>query len=176
MRPAIRTPGEPTEPSGEAVVHAGVYLDCPRRRVVFGIAELELSPREFDLLCELVRHEGEVVDRIQLARAIWHREPDMVLGLIIDAHVARISRKLERAGGPPLIRSVRGGGYRLQASTPATSRSSGCAGPETPSSPQKDGSDPDRTPLIGGPGIGAMIQGGRMRHPTSTRPAGDRAG
>jgi DNA-binding winged helix-turn-helix (wHTH) protein len=153
MRPPIWTHQEPTEPADEAAVYArGAYLDCPRRRVACSSKELDVSPREFDLLCELVRHEGEVVDRVRLARVIWHREPDAVLGQIIDAHIARISRKLERAGGRPLFRSLRGKGYRLQASLLATSRCSGCDRPEEHSPcHREDGRNPDRMILIGEP-------------------------
>jgi Transcriptional regulatory protein, C terminal len=89
-----------------------------RRRVDLGIDRSDLSPREFELLRELAQHEGEFVPRNQLARVIWHREPDEILAMIIDAHVDRIDRKLERAGGGWRIRTSVGAGYCLHASPP----------------------------------------------------------
>jgi DNA-binding response OmpR family regulator len=86
-------------------------LDLAKRVAFRGGHRIDLSPREFDLLLALVRADGGVVTRATLLRDVWGflREPETNL---IDVHVGRLRRKLDRYGRP-LIATVRGEGYRL---------------------------------------------------------------
>lgn len=73
---------------------------------------LDLAPREYDLLEFLVRRVGEAVPRAEILARVWG------LDFATDSHVLAvyigyIRRKMEAAGAPDMIRSVRGVGYAL---------------------------------------------------------------
>ena len=75
---------------------------------------IELKPREFRLLEHLMRHVGQVVTRTMLLEAVWdyHFDPQTN---VIDVHVSRLRRKVDRDFGAPLIHTVRGAGYVIRA-------------------------------------------------------------
>ena len=89
-----------------------------RRRVVTRASQrVALSPREFDLLCALMRGDGKVVARETLLHEVWGLDRDPGTN-VLDVHIGRLRRKLD-ALGPPLIETVRGSGYRLLRHPPA---------------------------------------------------------
>ena len=99
----------------ETVLRAGeLALDCIHRRVVQGTEEIELTAREFELLEYLMRKRGEVVTREMIARDVW-REPPATMTNVIDVYINYLRKKLERAGRPRWIHTVRGIGYRFGA-------------------------------------------------------------
>ena len=59
-----------------------------------------------------MRHQGEVVTRTMLLEKVWDFSFDPTTN-VVDVHVSRLRRKLEAGGEKPLIRTVRGAGYRL---------------------------------------------------------------
>jgi two-component system OmpR family response regulator len=73
---------------------------------------LDLLPRELKLLEYLMRRPGQVVTRALLFEEVWHYRFTPRSNLI-DVHVGRLRRKLEAAGEPPVIESVRGVGFVL---------------------------------------------------------------
>ncbi|HEX8202305.1 MAG TPA: response regulator transcription factor, partial [Isosphaeraceae bacterium] len=99
--------------SGVVLRVGGLELDCVGRRLRRGAQRIELTPREFELLEYLARHKGEVVTRDRLACDVW-RDPEAALTNVIDVYVNYVRKKIERAGDPRLIRTVRGVGYSLQ--------------------------------------------------------------
>ncbi|OGA55707.1 MAG: hypothetical protein A3F74_12270 [Betaproteobacteria bacterium RIFCSPLOWO2_12_FULL_62_58] len=59
-----------------------------------------------------MRHRGETVSRRALAREVWKIGSRVTpLDNVIEVHVARLRRKIDVAGAPPLIHTVRGVGY-----------------------------------------------------------------
>lgn len=74
--------------------------------------DLELLPRELKLLDYLMRRPGQVVTRAMLFEEVWNYR-FVPKSNLIDVHVGRLRRKLEAAGEPPLIHSVRGLGFAL---------------------------------------------------------------
>jgi len=92
---------------------AGLRLDPVARSVIYGGREIELSAREFAVLECLARHAGEAVSRTQLLEHVWS-EGDVSLN-VVDVYVGYLRKKLEGADGPPLIRTVRGVGFMLEA-------------------------------------------------------------
>lgn len=95
---------------------ADLELDLVSRRVARGDRLIDLTGREFELLEYLLRHQGHLVSREMLARDVW-KEPRRATPLdnVIDVHIARLRRKVDAGGGPTLIRTVRGCGYKIQA-------------------------------------------------------------
>jgi DNA-binding response OmpR family regulator len=92
---------------------ADLQLDLLERRASRGEVELPLSRREFEVLAFLLRHRGHAVTREMLVREVW-REPGPALTNVIDVTINTLRRKLERAGLPALIQTLRGVGYLLR--------------------------------------------------------------
>lgn len=92
-----------------------LVLDVESRRVTRGSREVPLTPREFDLLAYLVRHQGQTVTRQMLARDVW-REPRRVTPLdnVIDVHIAHLRRKLDEGHPTKLLHTLRGVGFVLR--------------------------------------------------------------
>jgi len=76
--------------------------------------DIELLPREFQLLEYLARNEGRVVSRAMLLQHVWdlHFDPSTN---IIDVYVGRVRRKVDDGQAYPLIHTMRGVGYCLRA-------------------------------------------------------------
>ncbi len=89
-------------------------LDLLARTVRRGGREIELLPMEFRLLEFMARNAGQVLSRQLIFEKVWDYYFDPGANLI-NVHVARLRRKLEAPGSPPLITTVRGAGYRLDA-------------------------------------------------------------
>lgn len=94
---------------------ADLEVNSAERSVMRGGKTLDLTPREFDLLEYLLRHQGRVVSREMLARDIW-KEPDRFTPLdnVIDVHVARLRRKVDDQFEKKLVHTVRGVGFVLR--------------------------------------------------------------
>jgi len=89
-------------------------LDLLARTVTRTGRPLDLQPREFRLLEYLMRHAGQVVTRTMLLEHVWdyHFDPQTN---VIDVHVSRLRRKIDRDFETPLLHTVRGAGYVLRA-------------------------------------------------------------
>jgi two-component system OmpR family response regulator len=59
-----------------------------------------------------MRHAGQLVTRTMLLDQCWDAGYEGVSNLV-DVHVGRVRRKLEGAGGPPLLHTIRGAGFVL---------------------------------------------------------------
>jgi two-component system response regulator RegX3 len=71
-----------------------------------------LTLKEFDLLQALMENAGRVVTRAALLERIWRDKPGAGDGTL-DAHVKRLRSKIETAGAPIRITTLRSIGYRL---------------------------------------------------------------
>jgi two-component system OmpR family response regulator len=76
--------------------------------------DIELLPREFQVLVYLVRNEGQVVSRATLLQQVWDLHFDPMTN-IIDVYVGRVRRKVDGQQAYPLIHTVRGVGFCLRA-------------------------------------------------------------
>ncbi|MGH8495869.1 MAG: response regulator transcription factor [Gammaproteobacteria bacterium] len=77
-----------------------------------------LTPKEYDLLCVLLRHQGTAISRAALLREVWGHAGEVV-SRTVDTHIAELRRKLETdPASPRYILTVRKYGYRL-AATPS---------------------------------------------------------
>jgi two-component system response regulator MprA len=90
---------------------ADLVLDDRSHTVFRGDRQVDLTPREFELLRFLIRHPGEVIPHARLLAAIWGYQDSRVL----DVYVRYVRTKLEAAGEPRLVHTVRGIGYVLRA-------------------------------------------------------------
>ena len=101
----------------ERVEVRGLAIDAARRRVTLDGREVELKPREFDLLAHLAASPGRVFTREQLLASVWgldySGDPRTV-----DTHVKTLREHLsDEADRPRWIETVRGVGYRFREGT-----------------------------------------------------------
>jgi two-component system OmpR family response regulator len=96
------------------LIVADLTLDRLRRAVRRGETNVDLQPREFRLLEELMLNAGRVVTRTMLLERVWdfHFEPGTN---IVETHMSRIRAKIDRGGDPALIHTIRGAGYVIRA-------------------------------------------------------------
>jgi two-component system OmpR family response regulator len=89
-------------------------IDVLKREVRVAGIPIGLLQAEYRLLEFLASHAGQVVSRKLIFEKVWgyHFDPGANL---INVHIARLRRKLDRPGQPSLITTVKGEGYRLDA-------------------------------------------------------------
>lgn len=92
-----------------AMVHSDLCLDSPHRTVTRGGRPIDLSPKEFAVLEELLRARGTVMSAEQLLEQVWdeHANP---FTTSVKKTISHLRAKL---GDPPLIETVPQGGYRI---------------------------------------------------------------
>ena len=93
---------------------ADLEMDLLARRARRGGADLDLLPREFQLLEYFMRNESRVVSRAMLLANVWDVHFDPMTN-IVDVYVGRLRRKVDAGDVPPLIHTVRGVGFCLRA-------------------------------------------------------------
>ncbi|HLK81759.1 MAG TPA: response regulator transcription factor [Xanthobacteraceae bacterium] len=99
----------------ETVLRVGdLKLDLMSRTVTRGGRDIDLLPREFQVLEYLVRNEGHVVPRAMLLQHVWDLHFDPTTN-IIDVYVGRVRRKIDSQQAYPLIHTVRGVGFCIRA-------------------------------------------------------------
>jgi len=109
-----RSEGRERNRTPERIEVDGIVLDENAHTAIAGDKDLDLTPREFELLACLMRHQGQVLSREQLLRRAWEWEY-LVETKTVDTHVKRLRDKLEAGGvDPGIVETVRGYGYRLR--------------------------------------------------------------
>jgi two-component system OmpR family response regulator len=99
----------------ETVLRVGdLELDLVSRTVRRGERDIELLPREFQVLEYLVRNAGQVVPRAMLLQHVWDLHFDPTTN-IIDVYVGRVRRKVDGQQAYPLIHTIRGVGFCVRA-------------------------------------------------------------
>jgi two-component system, OmpR family, alkaline phosphatase synthesis response regulator PhoP len=104
-----RATPERRERETEQITHGDLRVDAGRREVRVGEEEIQLAPKEFDLLWELLDHRGLVLTRDQLLERVWGYT---FAGdtRTVDVHVRQLRRKLGDAS--PIV-TVWGVGYKV---------------------------------------------------------------
>jgi DNA-binding response OmpR family regulator len=90
----------------------GLVLNRMSHTVHVGSKEIQLSPREYQLLDLLVQNKGQVLPREVILERIWGFDSD-VAPKTIDATVKLIRKKLQSFEKQSLLQSIRGVGYRF---------------------------------------------------------------
>jgi two-component system alkaline phosphatase synthesis response regulator PhoP len=87
----------------------------PKRRIVFrGGKQVDLRPKEFDLLIALLAHDGNAISRKDLLVEVWGYGVGTA-SRTVDTHIGELRRKLEKdPSAPEHILTVRKSGYRFQ--------------------------------------------------------------
>jgi DNA-binding winged helix-turn-helix (wHTH) protein len=76
--------------------------------------QIDLRPREFQLLRYMMERSGKLLTRAELFRDVWHYKFVPQTNLV-DVQMGRLRRKIDGPNEPPMIRSVRGAGFVIDA-------------------------------------------------------------
>jgi heavy metal response regulator len=102
-----------TDDSGTTLSLADLELDLLRRRATRAGQRLDLTAKEFQLLTLLLRRQGEVLSRTEIAEQVWDIHFDHGTN-VIDVAVRRLRAKLDAPFEQALLHTVRGMGYVLE--------------------------------------------------------------
>jgi DNA-binding response OmpR family regulator len=110
VRALLRRGGSARE---ERLIYQNVELDRLKHSASRGGSDLDLTPKEFQLLEYFLLRQEEVVRRTELLEKIWdlHFDP---MSNVVDVHVAHLRHKLRVGDAPALLHTVRGVGYMFQ--------------------------------------------------------------
>jgi len=94
-------------------------MDLVTRTVKRGRHVLDLTAREFDVLEYLLRHQNQLVSREMLARDVWKESARATpIDNVVDVHIARLRKKVDRDFPAKLIHTVRGVGFTVRQGEP----------------------------------------------------------
>lgn len=104
--------------SGEQIHAHGMVLDPLTRSVRLHGQEVDLTPREFELLWFFARHPGQVFSRLALLEQVWGYQHEGYEHTV-NTHINRLRIKIEKeAAEPEIIRTVWGKGYKFAEMNP----------------------------------------------------------
>ena len=104
----LRRTSKQGEPS-RTISYKNLMLDLEAYRAYIENDAVDFTPREFEILRELLTHQGKILTRQNLLQMLWKYE---FFGdeRIIDTHIKNLRKKLDRAD---YIETIRGVGYRI---------------------------------------------------------------
>ncbi|MEG1425970.1 MAG: response regulator transcription factor, partial [Raoultibacter sp.] len=109
-----RGSGSDINANAHAITASGITLNEDAHTATGAAGDIELTPREFELLASLMKSAGKVVSREDLLRDAWGWEY-LTETKTVDTHIKRLRDKIEAAGyDPSLVETVRGYGYRFK--------------------------------------------------------------
>jgi DNA-binding response OmpR family regulator len=88
-------------------------LDLVRHEVRRGERIIELTAKEFALLEYLMHNPGQVLTRTQITDRVWRYDLD-ALSNVVDTYIHYLRDKIDRGFPRPLIKTVRGVGYKIE--------------------------------------------------------------
>jgi DNA-binding response OmpR family regulator len=113
IEPSVRSPAEPRE----TMLHVGsLELDLINRTAKRGDRPIDLRPCEFRLLKYMMQRDGQVLTRAELFQDVWHYK-FLPKTNLVDVHMGRLRRKLNGPNEALMIRTVRGAGFILSATS-----------------------------------------------------------
>lgn len=92
---------------------ADVSLDEKSREVTRGSSQIELTPREFDLLLYLMQNKNQVLNREQILTHVWGFDYFGDTN-VVDVYIRYLRKKVDQGHETPLLHTVRGVGYMLK--------------------------------------------------------------
>lgn len=103
-----------TEKHSHVLQFEDLRLDPVQRTVTRGGKMIELSAKEFTLLQFLMSHAGSVVSRSMILEHVWRLNCGGMTN-VVDVHINRLRKKIDRDFSKPLIHTLRGVGYVIRA-------------------------------------------------------------
>jgi len=112
IKACIRRAAPPVS-TGKASI-GNIKVDFKKRLVTVSNKKVDLTPREYDLLCFFIGCRGEVVSREKIRKSIWKGSKIYSWSRVIDVHIQHLRQKIEKdPSNPKYIITVPGAGYRF---------------------------------------------------------------
>lgn len=99
-------------PLNQTLQVGNLSLDTRTHEVKRGDKNIELTPREFELLKFLMKNENRVLSREIILNRIWSYPQD-VESRVVDVYIGYLREKIDKDFDKKLIRTVRGFGYKI---------------------------------------------------------------
>ncbi len=99
-----------TEDQSSVLTAGDVSMDLHKRSCTRQGQPIELNPKEFLLLEVFLRSKGRVQTRTMLLERVWDMNFDPTTS-VVETHISRLRRKIEKPFGDTIIRNIRGTGY-----------------------------------------------------------------
>ncbi|MBC7342854.1 MAG: response regulator transcription factor [Clostridia bacterium] len=112
LRAILRRAGQPR--LGTVLKAADLEVDTIARKVTRAGQTILLTSKEYALLEYLIRNQGQVLTRSQIAEHVWDYDFNGMSN-IVDVYIRYLRRKIDDPFEPKLIQTIRGSGYRLEA-------------------------------------------------------------
>jgi DNA-binding response OmpR family regulator len=112
IRALLRRPAE----ACDNILRAGdLRLDTINYDVRRGKKRIKLTSTEFSLLEYLLRNQGRVISKDKIIGHVWDFDSD-ILPNTVEAYIGSLRRKIDKPfAGQPLIHTIRGFGYKVEA-------------------------------------------------------------
>jgi two-component system, OmpR family, response regulator len=89
-------------------------LDLVRHEARRDGRTIDLTAKEFALLEYLMRHPGQALTRTQITDHVWRYDLE-ALSNVVDIYIHYLREKVDRDFARPLIKTIRGIGYKIEA-------------------------------------------------------------
>ena len=97
----------------ERITIQDLEINLKTRSVTRAGEPIRLTVKEYDLLLHLAKHQGAVLPRLDILKAVWGQTwvgDDNLL----DVYIRYLRKKIDLPESPPLIRTVRGVGFLIE--------------------------------------------------------------
>lgn len=111
----MRRRGGETKTEAKELQIADLVLNGETHEVRRGDSLIELTPKEFALLECLMRMQGKVLSRTRILEQVWGYSADPLTN-VVDVYIRQLRRKIDDDFDIKLLKTVRGYGYKLDAS------------------------------------------------------------
>lgn len=96
----------------EDVTVGNIKVDYKKRLVTVSGKKIDLTPKEYELLCFFINHRGEALSRATIRKAVWRGSQIYSWSRVIDVHIQHLRQKIEKdPSNPQYILTVPGAGY-----------------------------------------------------------------
>lgn len=112
----LRRRDKPFDDNSQRLTVGDLTLDLVRHEARRSNRPIELTAKEYALLEYLMRHPGQVLTRTQIVDAVWRYDLE-ALSNVVDIYIHYLRDKVDQGFPSPLIKTVRGVGYKIEAST-----------------------------------------------------------
>ena len=112
IKACLRRSAPPVK-TGKASI-GNIKVDFKKRLVTVSGEIVDLTPREYDLLCFFISCRGEVISREKIRTSIWKGSKIYSWSRVIDVHIQHLRQKIEKdPSNPKYIITISGAGYRF---------------------------------------------------------------
>ncbi len=99
----------------EKIVIGTIKIDYKKHQVTVSGKEIELTPKEYELLCFFINHRGEALSREMIRKSVWKESQLYSWSRVIDVHIQHLRQKIEKdPSEPKYILTVPGVGYMFK--------------------------------------------------------------